>query len=138
MFVLDTDTLSHLLRGHAKVAERHRQATRDVVITAATRIEMLRGRFDSVMKAEDGEKLVLAQERLVDTERDLEAFDVLPIDAAAGAEFDRLRKERKLKKLGRGDLLIAAIVLANKATLVTRNTKDFSQVPGLQLENWVD
>ena len=45
---------------------------------------------------------------------------------------------KKLKKSGRADLLIAAITLANRATLVTRNEKDFRQVPGLQVENWVD
>ena len=40
--------------------------------------------------------------------------------------------------MGRADLLIAAITLANRATLVTRNLKDFRQVPGLQIENWAD
>jgi predicted nucleic acid-binding protein len=35
-------------------------------------------------------------------------------------------------------LLIAAIVLANRATLVSRNLTDFRQVPGLQVENWAD
>jgi tRNA(fMet)-specific endonuclease VapC len=46
--------------------------------------------------------------------------------------------EKKLKKTGRGDLLIACITLAHGATLVTRNTKDFAHVPGLRLENWAD
>jgi tRNA(fMet)-specific endonuclease VapC len=34
------------------------------------------------------------------------------------------------------DLKIAAIALANKATLLTRNTADFSKVPALMTENW--
>jgi predicted nucleic acid-binding protein len=38
--------------------------------------------------------------------------------------------DTELKKIGRGDLLIAAITLANQATLVTRNEKDFCLVPG--------
>ena len=63
---------------------------------------------------------------------------MFPIDDAAAAEFDRLREHKKLKKIGRGDLLIASIALANRATLVTRNQRDFRLVPGLQLDNWVD
>ncbi len=137
MFVLDTDTLTHLLLGHKRVTERRAQATTEVVLTAITRIEVLQGRFASVLKAEDGKKLVLAQQRLVETERDLEEFIILPVNAKVAAEFDRLRQNKKLKSR-RGDLLIAAITLANRATLVTRNEKDFRKMPGLRIENWAD
>ena len=138
MFALDTDMLTHLFHGHPKVVERRGLAPGKVVITAITRIEALQGRFASILKAEDGEKLALAQRRSAETEEALEDFDLLPIDAATAAEFDRLRKEKKLRKTGRADLLNAAIALANKATLVTRNLKDYRQVPGLLLENWAD
>jgi tRNA(fMet)-specific endonuclease VapC len=63
---------------------------------------------------------------------------VVSIDGRVALEFDRLRQNKKLKKIGRADLVIAAITLANRATLVTRNLKDFRQVPGLQVENWAD
>ena len=138
MFILDTDILEHLLRGHARVAERRSGAAEKVVLTIVTRIEVLQGRFASVMKAEDGQKLLLAQRRLAESESRLARFDILPFDGASEAEFDRLRKEKKLRKIGRGDLLIACIALATKATLVTRNLKDYRQVPGLLLENWAD
>ena len=137
MLVLDTDTLTHLLRGQARVAEKSAQATAEVVLTAVTRIEVLQGRFAAVLKAENGPKLSLAYERLLTTEQDLANFVILPMDAAASARFDELRQMKRLK-MGRADLLIAAIVLAHAATLVTRNLKDFCQVPGLQVENWVD
>ena len=42
------------------------------------------------------------------------------------------------KQIGRGDLLIAALTLANRATLVTRNEKGFRKVPGLRIENWAE
>jgi tRNA(fMet)-specific endonuclease VapC len=60
------------------------------------------------------------------------------LDAAACQEFDNLRVHRSLRKIGRRDLLIARIALANQATLVTRNLRDFSLVPRLRIENWVD
>lgn len=138
MHVLDTDTLTHLIRGHPRVVERATPVAADVFVTVATRIEQLRGRFDAVFKAESGEKLIQAQLRLIETEKDLSRIPMLPIDATAAAEFDRLRANKKLKKIGRGDLLIAAITLAHGATLVTRNLKDFRLVQGLKLENWAD
>jgi tRNA(fMet)-specific endonuclease VapC len=53
-------------------------------------------------------------------------------------EFEKLRQNTNLKKIGRGDLQIASIALAHRATLVTRILKDFQQIPGLQVENWAD
>jgi tRNA(fMet)-specific endonuclease VapC len=138
MFILDTDTFSLLLRGHARVTERVAQATEEVALTLISRIEILQGRFASVLKAENSEKLLQAQQRLEESEKDLYRFTILSIYPAAASEFDRLRQNRKLKQIGRGDLLIAAIALATRSTLVTRNRKDFDRVPGLKVENWAD
>jgi tRNA(fMet)-specific endonuclease VapC len=101
-------------------------------------MEQLQGRFHALFKAEDGERLLAARQRLLDTERDLARIQILPLDEAAAAEFERLLGTKGLRRIGRGDLLIVSIVLANKATLVTRNVKDFEKVPGLKMENWVD
>jgi tRNA(fMet)-specific endonuclease VapC len=138
MIVLDTNTLTHLIAGHSRVVERYRREVDEVVITIMNRIEVLEGRFATLRKAADGMELQWGQQRLDQAERDLLAFRVLPITGHVAAEFDRLRENKKLKKIGRGDLLIAAIILAHQATLVTRNLKVFRQVPGLRIENWVD
>lgn len=55
-------------------------------------------------------------------------------DAGAATEFDNL----KALKLGvkTMDLRIAAIALAKKLVLVTRNARDFGKVPGLTTEDW--
>ena len=34
------------------------------------------------------------------------------------------------------DLKIAAIVIANEASLLSRNLMDFSKIPGLKVEDW--
>lgn len=138
MIVLDTDTLTLLIAEHARVAERYHRETGEVVLAIISRIEVLQGRFATLLKAADGAELQRGQQRLDRAERDLLSFRILPITAAVAAEFDRLRPNKKLKKIGRGDLLIAAVTLANRATLVSRNLKDFRQVPGLQVENWAD
>jgi predicted nucleic acid-binding protein len=100
--------------------------------------EILRGRFKSLLKAADEEDLKKAMERFQQAEEMLADFLILPVDDGAVKQFGRLRKEKKLKKMGRADLLIACIALAQDALLVTRNEKDFKLVPGLRLENWVD
>jgi tRNA(fMet)-specific endonuclease VapC len=138
MKVLDTDTLTLLLQGQPKVLEHRKQESDEVVIAVVGRMEVLQGRFASLFKAADGKELKRGQQRLDQAERDLRPFRVLSITDAVAAEFDRLRQIKRLKKTGRGDLLIAAIALASRATLVTRNVKDFQTVPGLNVENCAD
>ena len=138
MIILDTDILTLFAAGDARVTSRAISEIDTVAITIINRIEVLRGRFDALVKAPDGQQLEKAQQRLVATERGLAQFVVLPIDAGSAAHIDELRKQGKLKKIGRVDLLIASIVLAHNATLVTCNLRHFRQVPGLNVENWAD
>ena len=139
MYFLDTDILALAHAGHARVSDQFRRVDpNEVAITIITRIEVLQGRFAALLKASHGEQLVRAQELLQRSEQRLGLLEIIPVDAASAAEFDRLRQNKKLKKIGRGDLLIGSIALAHRATLVTRNVKDFEQIPGLQVENWAD
>jgi len=139
MYILDTDTLSRLHAGDPRLRERQgRVDPSQIVTTAITRIEILQGRFDYLLKAADGADLLRAFGWLVRSEESLVRIAILPIDAATAAEFDRLRQNKKLKKIRRGDLLIAAVTLAHRATLVSRNLRHFRQVPGLQVENWLE
>lgn len=138
MILLDTDCCTLHQYGQERNAERCRVADEVASITIVTQMEVLRGRHDALFKAEDGTRLLHAQTVLAFTVQHMMQFPVVLFDAAAAVEFDRLRQAKKLKKIGRADLSIAAIGLAQRATLVTRNLKDFRQVPGLQVENWAD
>lgn len=136
MILLDTDTLTLLTLGHLQVQQHLDSADEDIAITIVTRIEILRGRFEFLLKAADGIQLQVAQQRLNDTEAQLADVVVIPFDAVAAREFDRLRQEKSLRKIGRADLLISAIALAQRATLVTRNVRHFRMVPGLHVVKW--
>jgi tRNA(fMet)-specific endonuclease VapC len=139
MYLLDTDTLTHLYRGTSNVI-RQLNAVEDVDvgITIITKVEILRGRIDYLLKAETGANLLKAQELLFRTEELLSQLLIVPMSQAASREFDRLCAVSKYRKIGRADLLIASITLANRAILVTRNQRHFKQIPGLPVENWVD
>jgi tRNA(fMet)-specific endonuclease VapC len=138
MILLDTDTLALLFQGHARVEARLRTADEAVATTIITRIEVLQGRFDAIMKAADSAQLQRAHQRLLESESQFTTLPIIPIDRSIAEQFERLLRSKRLKKLGRGDLLIASFALAHKATLVTRNLRDFKQVPGLKPENWAD
>jgi tRNA(fMet)-specific endonuclease VapC len=59
---------------------------------------------------------------------------VLPFDADASLVFDGLIVQRV--RVATMDLRIASIALSQGLTLLTRNARDFSKVPGLTIEDW--
>src|SRR5438132_11887403 len=139
MYALDTDTLSRLHAGDPRLEDhRERLDQGEIATTAVTIIEILQGRFDFILKASDGQQLLRALAWLTRSEDLLRQIVVLPINEAVAAQFDRLRQIKKLRRIGRADLLIAAIALGHGATVVTRNLKHFSQIPALRVENWLD
>jgi tRNA(fMet)-specific endonuclease VapC len=65
-------------------------------------------------------------------------FQSLAFDDPAAEQYGRIRAHLASQGtlIGPNDLLIASIALANRLTLVTYNTTEFSRVPGLTLEDW--
>jgi predicted nucleic acid-binding protein len=47
-------------------------------------------------------------------------------------------KKGRMRKKDRSDMMIASIVLANDALLVTRNVGDYQGIASLRVENWAD
>jgi tRNA(fMet)-specific endonuclease VapC len=139
-YILDTDVFTLAHRGKHGLHERIELARREheVAVSVVTAIEVLRGRFDAVTKAADGPAVLRAQELMRASEAFIRTFRLIDFDGATVETFDRLRTDKRVKKTGRNDLLIACIALAFDATLVTRNTKDFEHVPNLKFDNWTD
>jgi tRNA(fMet)-specific endonuclease VapC len=139
MHILDTDTLSHLHAGNENVIRAIQQLNgSEVVTTIVTKIEMLRGRIDYILKAQANEDILTAQRLFYRTEELLEQIEIISITPTAADRLAQLTSSSKLRKIGRADLIIASITLSRRATLVTRNLRHFRQIPGLTVTNWVD
>ncbi len=138
MFVLDTDTVSHLQRPGtavaARVLARVRSCGRPVVATTVSFEEQLRGRMAACAATRTPEDYVFQLRQLRETIEDYRERTVLDFDDRAAAQFKKL-KAAKIR-VGTMDLRIAGITLAHSATLVTANLSDFRKVPGLTVEDW--
>ena len=67
-----------------------------------------------------------------------QAYQLIGVGAAEAAHYAevRLELEAQGQPIGSNDLWIAAQARANDYILVTANTREFSRVPLLQVENW--
>jgi tRNA(fMet)-specific endonuclease VapC len=139
MYMLDSDILSLLHAGNERVGRRREDVDpADVATTVITKAEILRARCEFLLKAADSDQFLRAQYWLEQSEDLLYSLKIMPLDRLAVVEFERLRAQKGLKQIGSRDLLIAAMALASRATLVTRNLRHFRPIPGLRLENWAD
>ncbi len=62
------------------------------------------------------------------------SLTVLEFDQQSASSMDRLPAAQI--RIGAMDLRIAATALSRSLTLLTRNSKDFSRIPGLAIEDW--
>ena len=85
------------------------------IAQARTPADIVRGYFDRVLSA-------------------FAAAVVLPFDSTASTVFDSLVAQRV--RIATMDLRIASIALSQGLKLLTRNSRDFSKVPNLHLEDW--
>jgi tRNA(fMet)-specific endonuclease VapC len=139
MYILDTDTLTHLYAGNINVIQNLRDLNSpDIGTTLITKAEMLRGRIEYLLKASTAADIQRAQQLFNITEDLLNQIPIVPFDQSAAVRFEQFSSQSNLRKIGRADLLIASIVLSQRATLITRNMKHFRQFPGLKVLNWVD
>ena len=97
--------------------------------------EQLRGWLAELHRLADPHRQIVAYERLQRRVDFFAAWTVLPWNADAADFFARYRTDGV--RIGSLDLKIACIVIAHNATLLTRNSTDFSKVPGLRFENWI-
>jgi tRNA(fMet)-specific endonuclease VapC len=139
MLVLDADHMSALERSEhrASATLRERLSTLPPVEVATTIIsyeEQMRGWMAHIARTRSIAQQVEAYRRLLRHLDNYRRIPVLAFDAQAAVEFQRLRRARI--RIGTMDLKIAAIVLSQAATLLSKNLADFGKVPDLRVEDW--
>jgi tRNA(fMet)-specific endonuclease VapC len=139
VFLLDTDILSLLHVGHATIeAHIRRNLSLPIATTVVSQGEILRARFEFLLKASNAAELVKAQSWVTSSLLFLKGMIIVPVDKRAAENFDSLRSQPGLRRIGRADLLIATNAQASGAVVVSRNVKDFGRVPRLKVINWAN
>lgn len=135
VYVLDTDLLTLFEEGHPTVVQRvDAHSPQELAITVLSVEEQLTGWYTKVRQAKGNPKLALAYRGLAKVVRFVSRLQILDYDELAMDRCERLRRAKL--KIGKMDLRIAATVLECDGILVTRNRRDFQQVPGLRIEDW--
>ena len=138
MRVFDTDHISLIARdgeeGKRIIKKVSAFPASEFAVCIINYEEQMRGWLDEINSA----KSVAQQEKkYAELNRMLRYYcvtPILPFDDKAIAVFQNLWIARV--RIGTMDLKIASIAIANDATLLTRNAKDFAKVPGLKFEDW--
>jgi tRNA(fMet)-specific endonuclease VapC len=138
LWILDTDHVSLLLERHPQVSRKVSEVGADVAITIVTVQELFNGWVVRINNSKEIEDVVRLYRKLDRTVLLCKRIPVLSFDEVVGDRYRQMLQEtpslsrKRLEK----DMRIAAIALVNDAIVVTRNDRDFSQVPGIRLENW--
>ena len=131
IYLLDTNTCIYFLNRSSEkiISQFKRFSPSEINLPSITVAELYYGAEKSKAK----KKNWAVVENFVST------FEIVPFDEKSCEIYARIRTslEKSGVPIGPMDLLIASISLSNNSTLVTNNTKEFSRIKGLKLENWV-
>lgn len=142
MLVLDSDHMT-FLQWHStsneglRLIHRLEQTPHEKSFTTIiTYEEHSRGWLARVASAKRRSDRVEAYRKLAIHAKAYAKAELLGFDGAAAIKFEELQDARL--GVGTQDLKIAAITLVHNATLLSRNLKDFTKVPGLRVEDWTN
>lgn len=133
IYNLDTCTVIEFLRSNKAVTKKilsTHDAGETLVICSVVYYEVMRG-FDQTKPPT--RKQIKFEQLYSETEH----FILDEKTAGIASKIYRYLCKRG-QKIEDDDIFIAAITLANDATLITDNTKHFDRVPDLKVINWKD
>ena len=129
-YLPDTNVwIRHLSPGPSPVKERIRACQlHEITLCDVVKAELYYGAYRSTRRVDN----------LTTLSTLFAGLDSLPFDGAAAKVFGAIRAdlEQKGTPIGPYDLQIASIAMANQCIVVTHNTREFSRIDGLKLEDW--
>jgi len=125
--LLDTDVIIHLRDGDPSVTVRVAALTGAVLMSIVTQVELEGGVY------RDPANAGLRRTRL---DTILEAIPAVAFDAAAADAYRSIVEVAGYSRRKLLDRMIAAQALVHRATLVTMNSDDYADIPGLTLVAW--
>ena len=129
LYMLDTCIcVDYLHAKNEKLLRKVRSCSHDVEISAIVAAELLHGAYHSKR----------IEENMRTTIELISNFDVVPFGEAEADAYGRILDslERKGQVICSNDIMIAATALVRNAVLVTNNTREFSRIDGLKLDDW--
>ncbi len=128
-FLLDTDICSAHMRRPARLAHRFVQYTGRLAIPTIVLGELYAGAYNH---PNPPRLLALISDLL-------QEVSVVDFDAACAERFGRERGTLLQQgiSVSRMDMMIASVALVHDLTLVTHNTADYRNIPGLRLDDWL-
>jgi tRNA(fMet)-specific endonuclease VapC len=130
-YLLDTNILSDLIRNPSGPVFDYLKsilpatACTSIIVSAEIRFGLRKGA---------SKKLQIQAEKV------LGVMDILPLEKPVDLHYGEIRAflNQAGKPIGGNDLFIAAHALALDLTLVSANVREFSRVPSLRVENWLE
>ena len=129
-YLLDTNVCIRFLNGRSQSIFRAFKSISPsrIAVCSVVRSELAYGAWKSSRPEENTQRLMYFCDQFVS----------VPFDDAAAQECGRIRAalNRAGMPIGPYDLQIAAIAVVSNRVLVTHNTREFSRVENLELEDW--
>ncbi len=133
MVILDSTILIDLLRGEKRAVLKIKELETKRSQFFTTQINV----FEVIQVIYANGKRI--DEEIIAFETLLNKIKTLDLNYFAGHQAGKIAGEMRKKgfSIATGDLLIAGIGIANNiTTIVTRNEKDFSKIPGIKVETY--
>ncbi|WP_028586826.1 type II toxin-antitoxin system tRNA(fMet)-specific endonuclease VapC [Desulfocurvus vexinensis] len=130
--LLDTNICIYMIKNRPPEVRKHFEqfAPGDIAISSITVAELHYGVEKSAARERNASAL----------EAFLLPLEIVPFDLDSALAYGKIRAdlEKRGRPIGGMDMLLAAQAMAQGFTLITHNLKEFTRIPDLKCETWVD